>query len=227
MLVLYFFLFYILGIILWLTRKYDFFTISITFVISAAFLGFGNLEMFIYVLIFFCAAEGITLILDRYKENKHSKRSYKNLLGNCLAGTVFISLGYPVVAIAAICASFCDTLSSEVGMLSSSKPKLITTFKNVEKGTDGGITFIGYLAAFVVCFFTIAYFYYVPGFIGSDFVYTSSFFIIVGVCGILGTTIDSYIGATLEKKGLSNNYQTNFLASSFAGLIALLLLYFL
>jgi uncharacterized protein (TIGR00297 family) len=229
MILLYFLLFYILGIVLWVTRKYDFFTIALTFIISAVFLGFGNLEMFIYILCFFCVAEGVTLILNRYskRHKKHSKRSYKNLLGNCLAGSVFMVLGHPVAAIASICASFCDTMSSEVGMLSSGKPKLITTFKTVDKGTDGGITFLGYFAAFMVCVCTIAYFYFFPAIINSSFIYTTKFFIIILVCGMLGTTIDSLIGALLEIKGYSDNYQTNFLSSAFAGVIALLLIHLL
>lgn len=226
MIYLYFLLFYILGLVLWITRKYDFFTIALTFLISAVFLGFGNLEIFIYVFCFFCVAEGVTLILNKFSKShkKHSKRSYKNLLGNCLAGCFFMVLGYPVVAIASICASFCDTMSSEVGMLSSGKPKLITTFKTVEKGTDGGVTLLGYIAALLVCLGTITYFYIIPGLIGSTFTYTTKFFIIIFICGLLGTTIDSYIGATLETKGYSDNYQTNFMSSAFAGVIAFLLL---
>ncbi len=227
MLLLYFFLFYILGIILWITRKYDFYTISLTFIICAVFLGFGNLEMFIYVFIFFCVAEGITLLLNKFVKHmkKHKKRSYKNLLGNCLPGMVFMSLGFPVAGIAAVCASFSDTMSSEVGLLSSVRPRLITNFKKVDKGTDGGVSLLGFFAAFVVCLFSVSYFYFFPRLIESSFVYTQKFFIVVFLCGMIGTTIDSVIGATLERKGYSNNYQTNFLASTFAGVVALLLVY--
>ncbi len=226
MIYLYFLLFYILGIVLWITRKYDFFTIALTFLISAVFLGFGNLEMFIYILCFFCVAEGVTLILNKIskKHKKHSKRTYKNLLGNCLAGCVFMVLGYPLVAIASICASFCDTMSSEIGMLSAGKPRFIINFKKVEKGTDGGVTLLGYLASVFVCLGTILYFYVFPKFIESAAVYTNKFFIVIFVCGLLGTTIDSLIGATLETKGYSDNYQTNFMASAFAGIIAFVLL---
>ena len=220
---LYFFLFCILGIILSITRKYDLITVSITFIICAIFLNFGNIESFIYILIFFCVAEGVTLILNK----KHKKRSYKNLLGNCLAGCIFMLFGQVIPAIVSICAAFSDTLSSEIGRLSITKPRLITTFKEVKTGTDGGITILGLTAAAIIGATTIVYFMVVPKIFNSSFIYTTQIVLMIGIIGFLGTIIDSFIGATLERKGYSNNYQTNFLASFISGTIAFILINFI
>lgn len=50
-----------------------------------------------------------------------------------------------------------DTFSSELGILSNSKPRLLTSwnFREVPPGTNGGITFIGTMAGFLGAF-TIA-----------------------------------------------------------------------
>ncbi len=220
---LYFLFFYILGIILCITRKYDLITISIIFIICAIFLNFGNIESMIYILIFFCVAESITLILDK----KHKRRSYKNLLGNCLAGCIFMLFGQVIPAIVSICAAFSDTLSSEIGRLSIIKPRLITTFKKVKTGTDGGVTILGLTAAAIIGAITIVYFMIAPQIFNSSFIYTTQSILIIGIIGFLGTIIDSYIGATLERKGYSNNYQTNFLASFISGVIAFILINFI
>jgi uncharacterized protein (TIGR00297 family) len=135
--------------------------------------------------------------------------------------------GQVIPAIVSICAAFSDTLSSEIGRLSIIKPRLITTFKKVKIGTDGGVTILGLTAAAIIGAITIVYFMIAPKIFNSSFIYTTKSILIIGVVGFLGTIIDSYIGATLEKKGYSNNYQTNFLASFISGAIAFILINFI
>jgi len=203
--------FYILGIILFITRKYDLFTVSIIFGMCGLFLFFGKILMFVYLLSYFCLAEGITIIL----KNKHENRSYINLLGNCLVGTVLVVFGQIYASASTICAAFSDTFSSEIGRLSKIKPRLITNFKKVEPGTNGGITILGLLGALFVSVFTFCLFY---------FIFKIEFKIsaIIALFGIVGTLIDSVIGATLENKGYLDNSQTNFLTTLIIGGISLL-----
>lgn len=97
----------------------------------------------------------------------------------------------------AISAATGDTFSSELGILSEQTPRMITNFKKVPRGTNGGVTSFGVLAAglgggligLVTCFVTFE---------------LSFFTIFRGIfSGITGSTIDSILGAVLEFSGLN------------------------
>jgi uncharacterized protein (TIGR00297 family) len=97
----------------------------------------------------------------------------------------------------AISAATGDTFSSELGILSEQTPRMITSFKKVPRGTNGGVTSFGVLAAglggclvgLVTCFVQFE---------------ISFVTICLGVLsGITGSTIDSILGAVLEFSGLN------------------------
>ncbi|KAL2338308.1 hypothetical protein Fmac_012754 [Flemingia macrophylla] len=98
-----------------------------------------------------------------------------------------------------------DTWSSELGILSEDQPRLITTFKTVKKGTNGGVTKTGILAAAAA-----------GSVIGLSFVLLglstttcdSNIFLkqllvvpIATLAGLCGSVIDSLLGATLQFSG--------------------------
>ena len=228
MFLLYFVIFILIGFFLNIARGYDLFTISIIYLVFSFFLYFINLFAVIYVILFFAIAESITLLFNK----KHGKRNYKNVLGNCLASICFFIIGFvlnyfikintfffSIAALAAISAAFSDTLSSEIGKLSKTKPILITTFKKVKKGVDGGITFLGTSAALLGSLITGVFFYFVG--------YEPKIVIIISISGIIGSLIDSVIGATLETKGYFNNNLTNFTSTFLAGLVAMIMFVFI
>ena len=86
-----------------------------------------------------------------------------------------------------------DTWSTELGVLSSKAPRLISTGRKVERGTSGGITLTGTLAALggaalvgiAAGFFTPASGWY-------------SRLGIVIVAGVVGSLFDSVLGATVQ-----------------------------
>lgn len=98
-----------------------------------------------------------------------------------------------------------DTWSSEVGVLSSSQPRLITTFKHAPRGTNGGVTILGLVAAAAG-----------GAVIGLTFVMAGLFtascdgrlasrqllaFPIGAFAGLFGSVIDSLLGATVQYSG--------------------------
>ncbi|TKY54928.1 Transmembrane protein 19 [Spatholobus suberectus] len=98
-----------------------------------------------------------------------------------------------------------DTWSSELGILSDEQPRLITTFKSVKKGTNGGVTKTGILAAAAA-----------GSVIGLSFVLlgltttrcesniTLKQLLVIPIAtlaGLCGSVIDSLLGATLQFSG--------------------------
>jgi len=226
---IYFLVFIFLGLLLNFIGKYDLITISVVYVIASLFMYFVDIYAVIYLVLFFGISESVTSLFNK----KHTQRTYKNLLGNCLASIIFLVVGaiteyfspgtflyFGVGALVGISAAFSDTLSSEIGNLSSKKPRLITTFREVEKGVDGGITLLGTAAAALGALITAMFFWFVST-IGVNLVYTNKIIIIIAIFGLIGSLIDSVIGALFETKGYLNNAQTNFLATFITGIIAI------
>lgn len=98
-----------------------------------------------------------------------------------------------------------DTWSSEIGVLSDAQPRLITTFKPVRKGTNGGVTKTGLLAAaaggtvvgltfVIIGFFTAK--------CSSDVALRQLLVIpLSALAGLGGSLIDSLLGATVQFSG--------------------------
>jgi uncharacterized protein (TIGR00297 family) len=111
----------------------------------------------------------------------------------------------------AIAAALADTFSSEFGGLFDD-PRLITTFETVAPGTDGGVTWQGAAAGLVGAAL-------IAGLGGIFFDFTPSAVALVAATGVVGMTVDSILGATMEGTRLTNQ-SVNLLATLSAGLLA-------
>jgi uncharacterized protein (TIGR00297 family) len=172
----------------------------------------GGLVAFGVLLIIYAIAEAATSIA-KAKGRHHQQREVGNIFGNSVPAIVGLLAGSPLAFFGASASALSDTVSSEIGSASRKKPVLITTFKPVDFGTDGGITFIGTLAG-VIASFAIAFIYFIT--ISNSLKH----FGIIFACGIFGNIVDSFMGATLQRNGFLTNNQVNFIANSIAGLIA-------
>jgi uncharacterized protein (TIGR00297 family) len=145
-------------------------------------------------------------------------RGYKNVYSNSLV-PLAMALLYGIYGsnifvyafVAAVATANGDTLASEIGETSRSKPRMITSLEVVEPGTDGGVTPLGEAASLAGSM--------IIGLLAAGTGMTGSFGILVGTAaGFLGTNFDSLLGATLQSRGLVSNNGVNLLATAFGAL---------
>ncbi|MEM0117857.1 MAG: DUF92 domain-containing protein [Conexivisphaerales archaeon] len=210
----------------------------------------------VYLILFFAVATLATRFRYSFKsklnaaEEKGGARGAKNVLANGSLASLFAFLYWifrdpllEVLFVASIASSLSDTLATEIGLLSKNKPHYIANpFLEVEPGRSGGITLLGLFAELIgsVVFGILAY---LMGIIEFRYV------IVTVIAGMLGSNIDSLLGATLQGyyicqvcgqkteksvhcsekarrvKGLSwiGNNAVNILSASFAAFVALAL----
>ena len=122
-----------------------------------------------------------------------------------------------VLGLAALAEAAADTVSSEVGQVLSGHPRMITTFQKAEPGTDGAIslggTAVGVIAAGAVA---AAGSWALDG--GTTMLMVS------WAGGLFGLFFDSLLGATAERRRWINNDVVNFLSTSSAAGMALVLM---
>ncbi len=208
-------------------------TADVTGIFSAALIGiilivFADVSWFLIVLLFFILGSVATRYRYDYKikmgvEQSHGgARGYLNVFANgsvsaaaavlwgITAQPVFLALFVGSVATAAG-----DTMASEIGV-TGGQPYMITNLKRVPAGTNGGVTLLGETIALggSVIISIVAF---LLGVIDLPLV------VICSIAGIVGTNIDSLVGALLENRGIVGNAGTNFIATAGGGLFAMAL----
>lgn len=124
-----------------------------------------------------------------------------------------------VVALAALSEAAADTVSSEVGQVFGGAPRMITNFRRSEPGADGAITLVGTLAGALAAAIVSA-----SGSLALSGGRSMAFIACAG--GVFGLLFDSFLGATLERRGWLNNDLVNFLSTASASACALAILVF-
>lgn len=163
------------------------------------------------------------------QEGKKGERTWKNVLANSLV-PVLIALGAwllgqqesaaaDLVYLTSVSVAASDTIASELGVLSN-RTFLITNMSRVPVGTDGGVSTYGTIWAFIGAAFAsiLGWMLLFPwGTIDARL------FIPI-VMGFVGCNIDSLIGATLERRGITSKLSTNILSMGMAALGAMLII---
>jgi uncharacterized protein (TIGR00297 family) len=91
-----------------------------------------------------------------------------------------------------------DTLSSELGILSKSKPVLITSLRTVPPGTNGGVTLAGLLAGVAGSVAISVTSLLLLDFCDFGFAKLLEVLLLTTMLGTAGTLLDSFLGAVLQ-----------------------------
>ncbi len=138
-----------------------------------------------------------------------------------------------IAGVAGMASATSDTWASEIGThYTKGKTWLVSNFEKVNPGTDGGISILGTIASLSGAMFIAIIFWLLD----RDVTFATG--AIVMMAGLLGSLIDSWIGATLQGKELKSwlkkifarqisnvdNNMVNWMASGSASVIALLVI---
>jgi uncharacterized protein (TIGR00297 family) len=209
---------------------------------------FAGWQGYLFFLLFVAIGSGLSRVGLKHKqeigaaEEREGKRGLANVAAN-LAIPALCCLLYPVyhghpallMALAgSVAAAMADTASSEIGALSKSEPRLITSFRTVKHGTNGAITPLGMGAgaAFAAILAGVGI---ASGFFAEIVFYKRGMGanpylcgLVIVAAGMVGTIVDSVLGATIEDRvrGVGKgvvNFACTVAGGLTAGLLALLL----
>ncbi|MFC1755531.1 TIGR00297 family protein, partial [Thermoproteota archaeon] len=168
----------------------------------------GGWSALIIMMVFFIISVFSTRLKYSYKrhlgfgQEKGGKRGWKNTVANgsvasvsVLAGFYFSEDIFYAAFLGAMATSMADTLATEIGLLSKSRPRLITNLrKKVGAGTSGGISILGELIL-ILGSLSIGVLAFLFKFSEISFV---GLILITVSGGIVGSHIDSILGATIQ-----------------------------
>jgi len=176
-----------------------------------------DLRMFLALLIVFA----VTLVATRVGYARKQQLRTAEPAGGRTAAQAMANLGiaalmvavagpaWPVLALAALAEAAGDTSSSEIGMAFPGKTLLVTNFKSVPAGTDGGISLFGTIAA-IAGAASVAMAAVATGLVPVSQIAT------IIMAGFFGTVVDSLLGAVFERRGLLDNDLVNLLSTAAA-----------
>jgi uncharacterized protein (TIGR00297 family) len=223
----------VLGIGAYLAKAADSDAVLSETIICLLVILFAGLSWFLLLLAFYLLGGGFTRYGYAYKrklgiaQSRGGVRGYKNVYSNSLV-PLAMAICYGVYGsdifiyafIGSVATANGDTLASEIGQTSRSKPIMITTLKETETGVDGGVTPLGEVAGLAGSI--------IIGLLATGMGMAGLLGIVAGTLGgFLGTNFDSLLGATLQSKGYLSNNGVNLVATAFGAVVGGVLWYIL
>ncbi len=183
-------------------------------IIGTIIFGLGGWPWAVLLLTFFLSSTALTHAFKQRKKEANEKyakggeRDAGQVFGNGGVAALFAALHtfYPQAAwpwlafAAALAAVNADTWATELGILNPTPPRLITDLrKTVEKGTSGGVSAVGTLAALagagLIGILAASLYPQPASVVWSHFLPSA---LLVTLAGLLGSLFDSLLGATVQ-----------------------------
>ncbi len=179
------------------------------FIMGTVIFSTGGLKWLLPLAAFFV----LSSLLSKLGQEKHSQASENNwnnhqkssrrdilqVLANGIIATIIAIIAFYsgdnwlyLAFLGAIAAATADTWATEIGYFSKRLPRDIISFKQVEKGTSGGVSILGTLGTLLGGLLI--------GLTGMFFGITIGQLLIVVMSGLVGSMIDSIIGGTFQSR---------------------------
>src|SRR5271170_2204151 len=191
----------------------------------------------LFVLTFFATRAGRRVKAQAgLAEKRHGRSSAQVIANLSIAGLAVSALGFELVmgggvccgtgyyrvwvwpamrmmCLAAMVEATADTVSSEIGQAFGGRPVMLLTLQRVDPGTDGAVTLLGSLAGIAGGTFVAAVGMWALRLRPSQ----AAIALFAGICGLF---FDSFLGATVERRGWIGNDLVNFASTLFAAILA-------
>ena len=189
--------------------------------------GLRGATLFVLVPVLGTIASAIPVRKTIEKVETEAPRNWRNAVANVGVATIlgiatiagvtrYVRNLFAAMIVASLAAALSDTLSHELGMRFGGTPRLITSFRKVAPGVNGAVSGFGSFVAIVTAF----------GFSGTAAalgLIPANEILAVTLSAIVGTLVDSILGATFERRGLLGNDLVNFACVLSASILVLLL----
>jgi uncharacterized protein (TIGR00297 family) len=200
----------IIGLLVYIKGALDLFGSIFMIIMGVIIIFTAGVNWLFLIFVFLLLGLVSTKYKHKYKKEigvYEGTRSVKNVISNGIVPFVMAAFGNYAGFIGSIAVATADTLASEVGVVDRA-PRLITTFKKVPPGTDGGISPLG-TAAGIVGAGVIGVSAYILGISTDPFIALK----VAVIAGTFGCFVDSILGAVLESRNYITNEHVNLLAT--------------
>ena len=216
---------FILGFITYKRRALDLFGSAIMIIMGIVIIFSAGANWLILIVLFLIMCLLATRYSKKYKRSLgeyEGRRTSKNVISNGVVACFMAAFGgyyLPFVGgfIGAIATATADTLASEIGVLH--QPRLLTTMQKVDPGTDGAVSLLGTgvgMAGAAI----IGIAAYILGIMPNLF----SAIVVSVISGTVGCFMDSFLGATFERRFMLTNEHVNLIATIVGAIVGILLI---
>ena len=206
---------FILGFITYKRRALDLFGSAVMIIMGIVIIFSAGANWLILIVLFLIMCLLATRYSKKYKRSLgeyEGRRTSKNVISNGVVACFMAAFGgyyLPFVGgfIGAIATATADTLASEIGVLH--QPRLLTTMQKVDPGTDGAVSLLGTGV----------------GMAGAAIIGVAAY--ILGIMPNLfsvGCFMDSFLGATFERRFMLTNEHVNLIATIVGAIVGILLI---